>query len=404
MLNSLNCLQSVGFVLDVQQPLAGLRMGQEYQEPFEVNYNHQAGSSQAINGVQYYNIYQNRPNFHLQYQNHAVESSPRELQHNDYYPNDYPAAYPAAADTSLNTPSIEASFYPPFPQTPALTYPEYYFSTNQSAGYSQDSSAATSASDAANFNSTYQNYFSSSSSSQAVAQQHQLHHQQHQQPHQSVVDQPKSMCVQRAENYPVSLRQVKSPNKIELESAGWPLVAGRSSQSSPKQPSKACRAASALEPKSGKLRAADSNKVRAGPLGVIARRKNATRETTATLKDWLDEHGQNPYPTKGEKIMLSIITKMSLTQVSTWFANARRRMKKEKKVFWAPSTSQSSKSTLSAAANNKRNQIDDSGATKEQVSSGTSSTTNKPSCSSIGYFIQKHQKQLANCKQQSSGE
>lgn len=68
-----------------------------------------------------------------------------------------------------------------------------------------------------------------------------------------------------------------------------------------------------------------------GPNGIISRRKNATRETTAMLKDWLDEHGANPYPTKGEKIMLSIITKMSLTQVSTWFANARRRMKKENK-------------------------------------------------------------------------
>ncbi|ROT63464.1 putative homeobox protein caupolican [Penaeus vannamei] len=54
-----------------------------------------------------------------------------------------------------------------------------------------------------------------------------------------------------------------------------------------------------------------------------ARRKNATREATATLKAWLNEHKKNPYPTKGEKIMLAIITKMTLTQVSTWFANAR---------------------------------------------------------------------------------
>ena len=46
-----------------------------------------------------------------------------------------------------------------------------------------------------------------------------------------------------------------------------------------------------------------------------ARRKNATRETTATLKAWLNEHKKNPYPTKGEKIMLAIITKMTLTQV-----------------------------------------------------------------------------------------
>lgn len=67
-----------------------------------------------------------------------------------------------------------------------------------------------------------------------------------------------------------------------------------------------------------------------------ARRKNATRETTSTLKAWLNEHKKNPYPTKGEKIMLAIITKMTLTQVSTWFANARRRLKKENKMTWEP--------------------------------------------------------------------
>lgn len=32
--------------------------------------------------------------------------------------------------------------------------------------------------------------------------------------------------------------------------------------------------------------------------------------------------------------MLAIITKMTLTQVSTWFANARRRLKKESKTGW----------------------------------------------------------------------
>ncbi|XP_067407455.1 iroquois-class homeodomain protein IRX-6 isoform X2 [Emydura macquarii macquarii] len=67
-----------------------------------------------------------------------------------------------------------------------------------------------------------------------------------------------------------------------------------------------------------------------------SRRKNATRETTSTLKTWLYEHRKNPYPTKGEKIMLAIITKMTLTQVSTWFANARRRLKKENKMTWSP--------------------------------------------------------------------
>uniref|UniRef100_H2YSY1 Homeobox domain-containing protein n=1 Tax=Ciona savignyi TaxID=51511 RepID=H2YSY1_CIOSA len=67
-----------------------------------------------------------------------------------------------------------------------------------------------------------------------------------------------------------------------------------------------------------------------------ARRKNATRETTSTLKAWLNEHRKNPYPTKGEKIMLAIISKMTLTQVSTWFANARRRLKKENRMTWSP--------------------------------------------------------------------
>nr|XP_036215043.1 homeobox protein araucan-like isoform X2 [Bactrocera oleae] len=69
---------------------------------------------------------------------------------------------------------------------------------------------------------------------------------------------------------------------------------------------------------------------------LASRRKNATRESTATLKAWLSEHKKNPYPTKGEKIMLAIITKMTLTQVSTWFANARRRLKKDNKMTWEP--------------------------------------------------------------------
>ena len=46
-------------------------------------------------------------------------------------------------------------------------------------------------------------------------------------------------------------------------------------------------------------------------------RKQATRETTGPLKAWLGEHRKNPYPTKAEKIMLAIITRMTLTQVRT---------------------------------------------------------------------------------------
>ena len=68
------------------------------------------------------------------------------------------------------------------------------------------------------------------------------------------------------------------------------------------------------------------------PSGV--RSKSLGRESTTTLKTWLVEHIKNPYPSKGEKIMLAVMTRMTLTQVSTWFANARRRLKKEYRVRW----------------------------------------------------------------------
>ncbi|XP_014667683.1 PREDICTED: iroquois-class homeodomain protein IRX-4-like [Priapulus caudatus] len=63
------------------------------------------------------------------------------------------------------------------------------------------------------------------------------------------------------------------------------------------------------------------------------RRKNVTREASGALKAWMREHIKNPYPTKGEKIMLAVISRMTLTQVSTWFANARRRLKKDTKFM-----------------------------------------------------------------------
>ncbi|XP_029603692.1 iroquois-class homeodomain protein irx-4-A-like [Salmo trutta] len=90
------------------------------------------------------------------------------------------------------------------------------------------------------------------------------------------------------------------------------------------------------------------------------RRKNATRETTSTLKAWLQEHRKNPYPTKGEKIMLAIITKMTLTQVSTWFANARRRLKKENKMTWPP---------RNKCSDEKRYDEDDEASQEENINS-----------------------------------
>ncbi|KER29150.1 homeobox domain protein, partial [Opisthorchis viverrini] len=65
-------------------------------------------------------------------------------------------------------------------------------------------------------------------------------------------------------------------------------------------------------------------------------KKVPTRETTSLLRKWLLQHQLNPYPTKGEKVMLALATRMNLTQISTWFANARRRLKKDNQMTWYP--------------------------------------------------------------------
>jgi len=55
---------------------------------------------------------------------------------------------------------------------------------------------------------------------------------------------------------------------------------------------------------------------------------------TAVLVKWLEEHQTNPYPTKAEKQYLAYYSGMNLTQLSTWFANARRRIKKIGMKTW----------------------------------------------------------------------
>jgi hypothetical protein len=104
---------------------------------------------------------------------------------------------------------------------------------------------------------------------------------------------------------------------------------------------------------------------------LAARRKNATRESTATLKAWLNEHKKNPYPTKGEKIMLAIITKMTLTQVSTWFANARRRLKKENKMTWEPKNKTDDDDDAMVSDDEKdKDDLDDKSRNKGECESG----------------------------------
>ncbi|ODV89369.1 hypothetical protein CANCADRAFT_12200, partial [Tortispora caseinolytica NRRL Y-17796] len=55
------------------------------------------------------------------------------------------------------------------------------------------------------------------------------------------------------------------------------------------------------------------------------RRGNLPRAVTSILRDWLTAHYHHPYPTEGEKIMLMKSTGLSMSQISNWFINARRR-------------------------------------------------------------------------------
>ncbi|KGL76254.1 Iroquois-class homeodomain protein irx-2, partial [Tinamus guttatus] len=124
-----------------------------------------------------------------------------------------------------------------------------------------------------------------------------------------------------------------------------------------------------------------------------AYRKNPTRDATATLKAWLQEHRKNPYPTKGEKIMLAIITKMTLTQVSTWFANARRRLKKENKMTWAP-------------RNKSEDEDDDEGdgARSKEESPGKMPESNETSAEDEGISLQVDSLTDHSCSAESDGE
>lgn len=71
--------------------------------------------------------------------------------------------------------------------------------------------------------------------------------------------------------------------------------------------------------------------LKAGSIGTYPVRR---MRNTAVLVKWIEDHQSNPYPTKAEKQYLAFYSGMNLTQLSTWFANARRRIKKIGMKTW----------------------------------------------------------------------
>jgi hypothetical protein len=61
------------------------------------------------------------------------------------------------------------------------------------------------------------------------------------------------------------------------------------------------------------------------------------RAAIKTLKDWMLQHIDHPYPTDEEKEILKQQTDLSIGQISNWMANTRRRQKARPKRSASPS-------------------------------------------------------------------
>ncbi|ORX54143.1 hypothetical protein DM01DRAFT_1345970 [Hesseltinella vesiculosa] len=56
------------------------------------------------------------------------------------------------------------------------------------------------------------------------------------------------------------------------------------------------------------------------------RRGNLPKHVTEFLREWLIQHKKHPYPSEREKFELAHATSLSVSQISNWFINARRRI------------------------------------------------------------------------------
>eukprot|EP00742_Colponemidia_sp_Colp-10_P006148 GILJ01006581.1.p1 GENE.GILJ01006581.1~~GILJ01006581.1.p1 ORF type:complete len:415 (-),score=61.66 GILJ01006581.1:555-1799(-) len=61
-------------------------------------------------------------------------------------------------------------------------------------------------------------------------------------------------------------------------------------------------------------------------------RGSVSRDSTGILKEWLKRHSNKPYPSKEEKRQLAKNCGMTEQQITTWFINARAKLKKDAKT------------------------------------------------------------------------
>ena len=69
--------------------------------------------------------------------------------------------------------------------------------------------------------------------------------------------------------------------------------------------------------------------------GPTSSKRNGIRfpkHAVKILRDWLDAHADNPYPTEEEKVELEQRTELKPAQIANWLANARRRRKVTEKA------------------------------------------------------------------------
>ncbi|KAK5735764.1 homeodomain superfamily [Elasticomyces elasticus] len=59
--------------------------------------------------------------------------------------------------------------------------------------------------------------------------------------------------------------------------------------------------------------------------GKARKRSNLPKQSTEIMKTWFDRNITNPYPSEEQKALFSRATGISMTQVSNWFINHRRR-------------------------------------------------------------------------------